>query len=99
MTRPGSFTTCPFKPPVDPARLINPTDPIGVARLPSHACDRERCQLWMRAMDRDGRLVGEYCAIVGIVAGLGQVGSIMLAFVPHHETAHVGPNNSPPPTA
>lgn len=98
-SRTASYTTCPLQPRVDPSRLINPADPLGTARIPPYACNRDQCQLWMRALDQTGHVVAEYCAFVGLVAGVGQLGSILLSIGSRHDLGHTGPNNSPPPTA
>lgn len=90
----NSYTTCPLQPRVDPPpRLVE--DPIAAARVPPYACNREQCQLWMRAFNAEGKLLGEYCAITGIVAGLGQLSSILFTLV-NRNAGVAAPPSSPP---
>ncbi len=79
MTRSNTIATCPFQPNPGPSEApsILAADPIAAARLPSNVCVEDRCRLWMRAFDADGRLVGAYCAFAGLVAGVGQLAGLL----------------------
>jgi hypothetical protein len=48
-------------------------DAIAASRVPSNACDEEKCAWYCRSITPEGKVVAAYCAVVGMVVSFGQL--------------------------
>jgi hypothetical protein len=80
-----TYSLCPLKPKPEPDRIIRGhlDDPIAAARLPSNACDMEKCAWFLMTQDpRTKKPVGLGCAVPVLTQMIQGFGAILSARAP-----------------